>query len=159
MKLLRSLALVLLLAGCGVGPAGPAPAGDAPTGLARGVTLYLLDDNDHLVASLRQTARLGTIADGISLLLDGSNVPGLHSGIAPTTVRWVLVTVEPGVIDLTLPLAYNEVDRNGIDQLVCTALGIHVQSGGDRGTQVRLRFTISRPGSGPEQPRTCPLFK
>ena len=67
-----------------------------------------------------------------------------------------VVTTGPGVVDVVLPLARSEVTARGIDQLVCPALGIQVQSGGARTTKVRLRFT--QPGPGSDALRTCPLI-
>ncbi len=152
-----SLVAVLLLAGCGVTPAPPTPGGDAPTGVAPGTTLYFVDAQDRLQPQLRHTGRLGTIAEAEALLLAGPGGSGLHTQIAESAVTRVAVTVEPDVIRLTVPLSVGEVTPLGIDQLVCTALGVHVQSGGSPETKVRLAFT--EPVAGSDAPRACPLIK
>jgi hypothetical protein len=149
--------LALLLAGCGVEPSGPTPGGEAPTGVAPGVTLYLVDAHHRLRPQLRRTGRLGTIAEAASLLLTGPGDSALRTEIAPTAVTQVVVTTEPGVIQLMVPLTVHDFTPLGIDQLVCTALGVHVQAGGSRATRVRVRFTQDTPES--DELRTCPLFR
>jgi hypothetical protein len=150
-------ALALLLAGCGVQPSGVADAGQPPTGLAPGVTLYFLDANRQLRPQPRQTGHLGTISDAVSLLLTGPGDSGLHTEIASQGTTRVLVDTMPGLIQLQVPLAVYEVTPLGIDQLVCTALGVHVQGGGSRTTRVQVRFTLSTPES--DKQRTCPLIR
>jgi hypothetical protein len=148
---------ILLLAGCGVEPSGPAAGGEAPTGVAPGVTLYFVGAGHQLRPQLRRTGRLGTVTEAVSLLLTGPGDSGLRTEIAPSAVTQVVVTNEPGVIQLMLPLTVHDVTLLWIDQLVCTALGVHVQSGGSRTTTVRLRFTQPAPGS--DRRRTCPLIR
>ncbi|MFD8491786.1 hypothetical protein [Amycolatopsis sp. NPDC059657] len=150
------LLVVLLLAGCGVEPSGPDAGGEAPTGLAPGVTLYFVDAQRHLQPDLRKSGSLGTIAEATSLLLTGPGDSDLHTEIASTTRATVGVTTEPGVIRLLVPLTVHDFTPLGIDQLVCTALGVHVQSGGSRATKVRVRFTLPTPES--DRLRTCPLI-
>ena len=147
----------LLLAGCGIQPSPVTDAGRAPTGVARGVTLYFVDERGELRPQLRDTGRLGTINEALTLLLWG---PGVDSGLRtelPTEGGSVLVTTTPDVIELRVPLAVDEVTPLGIDQLVCTALGVHVQGGGSTTTTVRIRFTLPAPGSDRE--RRCPLIR
>ncbi|MFI7673185.1 hypothetical protein [Actinophytocola sp. NPDC049390] len=146
----------LLLAGCGVEPSGPAAGGEAPTGVARGVTLYFVDARHQLQPRLRQTDRLGTISEAMSLLLTGPGDSGLRTEIAAGTVTRVGVTTEPDVIQLMVPFTVHDVTRLGIHQLVCTALGVHVQSGGSRTVKVRVRFVQPTPESDRE--RSCPLI-
>jgi hypothetical protein len=67
------------------------------------------------------------------------------------------VTTTPGVIQLVVPLAIREVTPLGIDQIVCTALGVHVQGGGSRSTKVQVSFTQPTPES--DKRRTCPLIR
>ncbi len=156
MKRIRLVALAaLLLAGCGVAPSGPGADGDAPTGVAPGVTLYFVDAHRRLQPQLRETGRLGTIAEAVSLLLTGPGGSELDTEIASTPVTQVVVTTEPGLIQLLVPLTDREVTPLGIDQVVCTALGVHVQSGGSRATKVRISFTQPTPESDVQ--RTCPL--
>jgi hypothetical protein len=69
-------------------------------------------------------------------------------------VTRVFVETTPELIHLRLPLATYEVTPLGVDQIVCTTLGVWVQSGGSRTTKVRLNFTL-----GADQVRTCPLIK
>jgi hypothetical protein len=146
---------LLLLAGCGVEPSGVTDGGEAPTGVAPGVTLYFVDEHDQLRPQLRETRRLGTIAEAISLLLTGPSDSGVRTEIAPAEVTRVQVdTTTPGLIRLQVPLADYEVTPLGIDQIVCTALGVHVQSGGARDTEVQVALT-----SGAEEPRTCPVIR
>ena len=147
---------VLLLAGCGVQPSGVTDGGEAPTGVAPGVTLYFVDANNNLQPQLRETDRLGTISEAMTLLLSGLHDSDLHTEIASNAMTRVVVTTAPGVIHLMLPLTIKDVTPLGIDQIVCTALGVHVQSGGSRNTKVRVSFTLSTPES--DKQRTCPLI-
>jgi hypothetical protein len=147
---------VFLLAGCGVDPSGPAAGGDAPTGVAPGVTLYFVDAQQHLRPQLRGTGHLGTVSEATSLLLTGAGGSDLHTEIRSADVTRVVVTTEPGVIQLLVPLTVHDVTTLGIDQLVCTALGVHVQSGGARTTKVRLRFT--QPTAESDRLRACPVI-
>ncbi|MFC0105954.1 hypothetical protein [Kibdelosporangium aridum] len=145
----------LLLAGCGVHPSGVTDAGDAPTGVAPGVTLYFVNARNELEPDLRPTERLGSISEAMSLLLAGPGNSDLHTEIASNAPRQVVVTTTPEVIQLTVPLAIREVTPRGIDQIVCTALGVHVQSGGSRDTKVQVHFTLTTPES--DKLRTCPV--
>ena len=156
MKRICLAATVLLLAACGVQPSGVTDQGEAPTGVARGVTLYFVDAQGELSPQLRRTDRLGTITEALALLLSD---PGsdLRTEIAPTGVTRVLVDTAPGLIQLRVPLATYEVTPLGIDQIVCTALGVHVQSGGSTTTKVRVIFTSDTPESDEE--RSCPLIR
>ncbi|OLZ47295.1 hypothetical protein BS330_34870 [Amycolatopsis keratiniphila subsp. nogabecina] len=157
MRALVVAVIVLLAAGCGVSPDGPAPAGDAPTGVSPDVTLYFVDHQGQLRPDRRATGRLGSVAEAVSLLLASPAGSGLHSEIEQLTVTSVTAKTGPGVVELILPLAHYEVTRRGIDQIVCTALGVHVQGGGQRTTKVRLRFTVGT--EEPAPPRSCPLIK
>jgi hypothetical protein len=148
--------MVLLLAGCGVQPTGVTDGGDAPTGVAPGVTLYFVDERDQLQPQLRGTGRLGTISEALSLLLAGPSGSGMRTQIASTDVERAIVDTTPGLIHLRMPLALYEVTPLGIDQIVCTALGVHVQGGGSRTTRVRVTFTSTTPES--DELRTCPLI-
>jgi len=146
----------LTLTGCDISPGPVEDGGHAPTGIAPGVTLYFADDAGTLEPQQRETGRLGTIAEALALLLTGPGDTELRTGLPLDTGTRVGVTLEEGAIQLTLPLAFDEVSPLGIDQLVCTALGVLVQSGGDPGTAVRLSFTIAPPGADEE--RTCPVI-
>lgn len=157
MRRLWPVAVVLLLGSCGVRPSGVTDGGRAPTGVARGVTLYFVDAHERLRPELRRTDHLGTVPEAVSLLLSGTGDSDLHTEIAPVSAPRVLVTTGPGLIRLMTPLAFHEVTPLGIDQLVCTALGVHVQSGGSRTTKVQVRFTLATPES--EKRRTCPLIR
>jgi hypothetical protein len=68
----------------------------------------------------------------------------------------VVVTTAPGVVHLLVPLALDEVTPRGVDQIVCTALGVHVQGGGPVDARVQVRFTLPTPES--DVLRTCPLI-
>lgn len=147
--------VLLLLAGCGVQPSGVTAGGEAPTGVAPGVTLYFVDEHDRLRPQLRGTGRLGTIGEAISLLLTGPSDSDLRTEIGPAEVTRVTVdTATPGLIRLQVPLADYEVTPLGMDQIVCTALGVHVQSGGARTTRVQVTLT-----SGQDELRSCPLIR
>ncbi|ANZ40413.1 hypothetical protein BBK82_34755 [Lentzea guizhouensis] len=150
------LVVVLLLVGCGVRPSGVTDGGDPPTGVAPGVTLYFVDANGELRPQLRDTSRLGTVSEALDLLLSGPGGSGLRTEIASTPTTRVVVTTAPNVIRLLLPLTARDVTPRGIDQIVCTALGVHVQSGGARTMKVQTRFTQPAPES--EVERTCPLI-
>jgi hypothetical protein len=123
------------------------------------VTLYFVDGQGRLQLDQRKTGRLGSITDALALLLTGPGPDGsdLHTEIAESSVARVTVTTEPELIQLVLPLARREVSPLGIDQIVCTALGVHVQGGGARTAEVRLGFTDGTTESG--VPRVCPLIR
>ncbi|WP_228554254.1 hypothetical protein [Catenulispora pinisilvae] len=150
-------AVLALIAGCGVTPTGVRAAGQAPGGVAPGPTLYFVDSHEHLQPQLRPTEQLGTIAEALSLLLAGS--PGdadLHSEIWGVGTVQVTVTMAPGVVRLMAPLAFTDVTALGIEQIVCTALGVDVQRGGARSSKVQIVFTQPTPES--DTLRTCPLI-
>lgn len=150
------MALGLLFAGCGVQPTGVTDAGRAPTGVSPGVTLYFVDAAERL-APQRRGSELGTVSDALALLLASpAPGPGLHTEIESEGVTRVGVTTTPGMIQLDLPLTAHEVTPLGIDQIVCTALGVSVQGGGSTATRVQVSFTEFTPQ--PNQPRTCPLI-
>lgn len=162
MRRIRSVALALLVAGCGIAGCGVRPSGvtemrEAPTGVAPGVTLYFIDAHGRLQPDLRATDRLGTITEAMALLLTEPGGSDLRTEITLSGVTRVVVDTLPGLIQLRVPLASYEVTPLGIDQIVCTALGVWVQSGGSRSTRVRVIFTLSTPES--DRRRTCPLIK
>ncbi|WP_199044300.1 hypothetical protein [Glycomyces salinus] len=147
--------LLLALAGCGVQPSEVADGGRAPTGVASGVTLYFVDAEGGLVPQLRETDRLGSISEALSLLFTGPGHSELSTDIPEEAPRQVVVTARPDRIELRVPLAFDELTRTGIDQIVCTALGVHVQSGGSTDTTAVLQFTQTTAESKVE--RSCPL--
>jgi len=155
-RLAAAVALTLLLGGCGVQTSGVTPAGRAPTGVAPGVTLYFVDRDGRLRPQLRRTGRLGTIPEAMALLLTGVGDAPLRSEIAPAGPTRVVATTAPGLIRLMVPLTIDDVTPRGIDQLVCTALGVHVQRGGSTSTRVQIRFVQPTPQSRVR--RTCPLI-
>ncbi|HUQ56260.1 hypothetical protein [Lentzea sp.] len=148
--------VLLLLAGCGVEPSAVTDRSEAPTGVAAGPTLYFVDGEGVLRPQLRRTGRLGTIFDALGLLLTGAGGSALHTEIAPSAVTRVVVTTTPEVIQLAVPLTDRDVTPLGIDQIVCTALGVHVQSGGARTMKAQVRFVQPSPES--DVVRTCPLI-
>jgi len=149
-------ATVFLLAGCGVQPSGVTDGGEAPTGVAPGITLYLVDAHGQLRPDPRPTGHLGSISDALALLLSVPSGSDPHTEIAPTPVTRVSVTPTTDALQLSVPLTIDDVTPLGIDQIVCTALGAHVQAGGDRSTKVQVRFVQPTPESDPA--RTCPLI-
>ena len=157
MKRIWLLTLCLLVTGCGIAPSGVTQVGRAPTGLAPGVTLYFVDADNRLQPDLRPTDHLGTISEAMSLLLTGPGGSKLRTQITSDGARLVVVNTRPGLIQLMLPLARYEVTALGMDQLVCTALGVWVQSGGSKSTKVQLRFTLTTPES--DKQRTCPVIQ
>jgi hypothetical protein len=150
------LTAVLLLAACGVRPSGVDGDGEPPTGIAPGVTLYYVNSRGELQGQLRQSGRLGTISEALALLLTGPGQSGLRTEIASVTTTRVGVTSTARVIRLMLPLTVEDVTPLGIGQIVCTTLGVHVQSGGARSMKVQVGFTQPTPESDAE--RTCPLI-
>lgn len=156
MRRLWLAVVVALLAGCGVQPSGVTDEGEAPTGVAPGVTLYFVDADGRLRPQPRRTDRLGTIVEAMALLLTGLRDSDLHTEIAPAGTTQVVVTTTPAVIRLMVPLTVQDVTPLGIDQLVCTALGVHVQGGGSRSTKVRVQFV--QPTRESDRLRTCPLI-
>ncbi|MFD6099628.1 hypothetical protein ACFVWN_29125 [Nocardiopsis flavescens] len=149
-------AVLALVTACGAGPSEVAGGGEAPTGVAPGVTLYFLDAQGELTAQVRETGRLGSISEAMSLLLSGPGDSELDTGIAATGAQRMTVTVREDEIELMTPLAADEVTPAGIDQIVCTALAVHVQSGGSPDTGVRVRFTLPSPES--DEVRGCPVI-
>ncbi|WP_016699465.1 GerMN domain-containing protein [Actinoalloteichus spitiensis] len=125
----------------------------APTGIAAGTTLYFLDDDGRLTAQHRETGRLGTVSEAVSLLLTGPGGSGLRTGIEPTTVTRNQVTVNGELMSVRVPVSSAEVSAEGIDQIVCTAFASRVQSGGPDRTRVAIEFT-----DRPEAPRSCPAL-
>jgi hypothetical protein len=150
------LAAIALLASCGVQPARVSGVGPAPTGISPSETLYFVDVHEHLRPQPRQTQRLGTISDALSLLLTGAGADPLHTEISYAGTTEVMVTTTASLIQLSLPLTVEDVTALGIDQIVCTTLGVHVQGGGSRGAKVQLIFVQPAPAS--DQQRTCPLI-
>ncbi|MFI6934893.1 hypothetical protein [Streptomyces sp. NPDC050287] len=146
-----------LLAGCGVQPSRVADGGEPPTGLARGTTLYFVDAHDELRPRLRRTGRLGTISEALALLFSGPGDSGLRTEIASDATTRTVVTTAPGVMQLMVPITIHDVTPLGIDQIVCTALGVHVQGGGSKSMKVRVSFIQPTPES--DERRTCPLIR
>jgi hypothetical protein len=146
----------LLLAGCGIEPTGVTGGGDAPTGVAPGMTLYFIGSDGALVPQQPVTGSLGTISDALSLLLASTGGPGRRTEIADVGVTRVFVVVTGDTIELRMPLADRDVTARGIDQIVCTAIAAHVQSGGAPDSTVRIIFTVAGPGA--DRDRTCPLI-
>lgn len=157
MRRIWLVAAVFLLAGCGVQPSGVSDGGEAPTGVAPGVTLYFVDAHEQLRPQLRPTGHLGPVSEALALLLTGPGGSDLHTEIAPTPVTRVYAAPATDVIDLSVPLTIRDVTPLGIDQIVCTALGVHVQGGGAKSMQVRIRFVQPTPES--DKQRTCPLIR
>jgi hypothetical protein len=150
------LAALTLVAGCGVEPSGVDAGGEAPTGVSPGVNLYFLNAKGDLEPQLRDTGRLGTVSEALTLLLLGPGGSEARTEIARVPMTRVVVTSTPDVITVNLPLTINDVTPKGIDQIVCTALGVHVQAGGSRSTRVRVRFTL--PTDESEVTRTCSVL-
>ena len=148
---------IALLAGCGVAPSGVADGGRAPTGVAPGVTLYFVDANGDLRPQVRPTGHLGTISEAVSLLLAGVGGSDLRTEITANDETLVLVNVTSAVIELRMQLGVRDVTPLGTDQIVCTALGVHVQSGGSKSTRVRILF--AQPSAGSDALRSCPLIR
>lgn len=155
---------LLVLAGCGVSSSGPTKAGRAPTGVARGVTLYFLDDHDQLRPDLLPIGRLGSVTDAIGWLLAGpEHGEGLHTGIDPTKVQRAAASFERGVIRLYVPVDISETTRLGIDQFVCTALAAYIQGGGSVETRVQVVFSyeprqVLRSELASRRLRRCPVI-
>ncbi|WP_418154219.1 GerMN domain-containing protein [Actinoalloteichus caeruleus] len=146
------LALIALTS-CGPQRAIVEEGPSAPTGIAAGTTLYFLDDDGRLTAQHRETGRLGTVAEAVSLLLTGPGGSGLRTGIGPTAVTRTEVTINGELTNVRVPLSSAEVSAEGIDQIVCTTFASRVQSGGSDRTRVGIEFT-----DRPEAPRSCPAL-
>lgn len=147
-----------MLTGCSLEPSGVETGPQAPTGLAEGTVLYFLDADGELVASERDTGRLGTIAEAVSLLLTGPGPgsSGLTTGIPETAQTRVQVTVSEDVVTLRLPLASSEVSPDGVDQIACTALVAHAQAGASTDVRARLIFTDTEPEAEDGRLHDCP---
>jgi hypothetical protein len=144
---------VIMLSGCRIQPSDVEEGPEAPTGLAPGVTLYFLDEDERLVPQQRETGQLGSISDAIGLLLTGPGHSGLSTGIEETMVTRVGTSVRSEVVELRLPLARDQVEDAGVDQIVCTVAAVHVQAGGSPAVQTQLRFT-----DVVEEPALCPVL-
>ncbi|WP_083917913.1 hypothetical protein [Nocardiopsis xinjiangensis] len=144
---------VIMLSGCGVRASDVEEGPEAPTGLAPGVTLYFLDDAEHLIPRQRESGHLGSISDAVGLLLAGPGGSGLSTGIDETTVTRVGTSVRSEVVELHLPLPRDQVESTGADQIVCTAAATHIQAGGSPDVQIQLRFTDVI-----EEPSSCPVL-
>jgi hypothetical protein len=146
---------MLVLGGCGIQPSGVERGPQPPTGLAPGPTLYFLDEEGSLIAQQRETGRLGSVSEAVALLLTGPGLSDLRTGIDTVEINRVLVSQQPGLLRLRLPLARYEVTDSGAAQIVCTAIAAHVQAGGSSDVQVQLEYTIS---DAPASPTTCPVL-
>ena len=153
------VASAMLEAGCGISPSGVTDMRDSPTGIAPGPSLYVVDDHQRLRPDLGTGDNLGTISEAVSLLLLRSKKPGDQIAIADTGPTTVFVTTTPDLIQLRVPLATYELTQLGIDQIVCTALGVWVQSGGSKATRVQVQFTVAHPESESGKARTCPVIR
>lgn len=147
-----------VLTGCSLEPSGVETGPRAPTGLAEGTVLYFLDSDGDLVAAERDTGRLGTISEAVSLLLTGPGPgsSGLSTGIRETSLTRVQVTVSEQVVTLRLPLASSEVSPDGVDQIACTALVAHAQAGASADARARLIFTDAEPEAEGGRLHGCP---
>lgn len=146
----------LLLTGCGVRPSAPIDGGKAPTGVAAGTPVYYVNDSAELVVQ-RRGKRLGNIGQAMKYLLTTRTPqPGLHSMVGTSQVTLALpVTRTTGVITVRLPIDRRAVSGEiGMNQLVCTVLAVHQQSGGPAGTRARFIFTHGPPS----KPRHCPVL-
>ncbi|GAA5095085.1 hypothetical protein [Nocardia iowensis] len=146
------IAAVLALAGCGVSPSGVRVGGQAPTGVAPGVYLYFLDAHNELRPELYRTQRLGTVASALDLLLRAGPPTALRSDLPVIQSSGPVVDMANSTMTIRVPLDRDEIGPRGVDQIICTALGVTRQSGDDRTTEVVVSFTIA-PAT---EPRRCP---
>ncbi|MFE0020291.1 hypothetical protein [Amycolatopsis sp. NPDC059021] len=158
-RVLVAAVLLATLTACGVEPSGVLDGGKAPTGVAPGVTLYFVDTDGELVPNFRPTQRLSTVTDALNLLVASSGSPqndGLHSAFAWQSAlgRSPRVTESDELIRISLPLAKYEISALGVDQFVCTALGVHRQAG-KPAAKVVVTYTIG----GDTEPLTCPVLR
>ncbi|MCW4457851.1 hypothetical protein [Microbacterium sp. MPKO10] len=145
--------IALALSGCGLGPSGVEQGAAAPTGVSAGMTLYFYDSSGTLTAQQRDTGRLGSVQDAIALLLTGPGSSGLTTALTPTTVTRTEVRLSGDQMSIVVPLTATEATDVGTDQIVCTALASHIQSGGSPDTTVTVHFTV-----GSDTTRTCPVL-
>ncbi|QFU92009.1 hypothetical protein [Amycolatopsis sp. YIM 10] len=149
--------LALLLAGCGVSPSGITTGTDAPTGVAPEISLFFVDARQRLQPQPRPTGKLGTITEALALLLTGPGPDSpLHTEISASGQTRTVVDTTADQILVRLPLAERDLTALGVDQVVCTALGVHRQGGGSPSAVVRVRFTVPHEEPGP--PRRCPVL-
>ncbi|GAA4535280.1 hypothetical protein [Amycolatopsis samaneae] len=151
--------LMATLTACGVEPSGVLHGGEAPTGVSPTTTLYYLGDQGNLVPDVRRTERLGTVTDALALLMRSSQNTerGLHSAFNTRSAdgHSPQVTESDELITVVLPLASYEIGSLGVDQFVCTALGVHRQAGRPADAKVVVTLTTGeRLG-----PRTCPVLR
>ncbi|WP_167131362.1 hypothetical protein [Paramicrobacterium chengjingii] len=145
--------IALTLSGCGLEPSGVDQGASAPTGVAAGMTLYFYDSSGNLTAQERDTGRLGNVQDAVALLLTGPGSSGVTTAMASTTVTRTEVRLSGDRMSIVVPLTAAEATDAGTDQIVCTALASHIQSGGSPDTTVTVHFTV-----GSDTTRTCPVL-
>jgi hypothetical protein len=149
--------VALVLAGCGAAPSEVVDGPRAPTGVAPGATLFFVDADQRLTPEQRDTGKLGTVVEAVSLLLTGPGADSaLHTEIDAGGQTRVAVDTNADLITVRLPLTRADLTPLGVDQVVCTALGVHVQGGGSSTTMVQLVFTLA--GDEPNPPRSCPVI-
>lgn len=148
-------ALVVVLAGCGVQPSSVLGGRRAPTGVAEGTPVYYVNLRKDLVVH-RIGNNLGTIGQALKLLFTVDVDGRLRSFVprSPVTLAFP-VTKTREVITVMLPIDRGSIKAElGVDQIVCTVLAVHLQSGGPASTAVNVQFV-----QGFETgPRHCPVL-
>ncbi|GAA1356318.1 hypothetical protein [Saccharothrix algeriensis] len=150
-----SAAVLSTVVGCGVGSSGVLDGGRAPTGVAPGVTLYFVDGDGGLTPQFVRSGRLGGVAGALEMLLRIDPPPGAgwRSDLPAVRSLGPAVTVAGAVTTVALPLSRDEVGARGVDQVVCTALGVNRQAGGPGAMEVVVSFT----DGSTTGPRGCPV--
>ncbi|WP_069161038.1 hypothetical protein [Nocardia altamirensis] len=150
-----SIIAALALGGCGIDPSGVINGGKAPTGVAPGMSLYFLDEQNNLQPLLIYMSSLGTVAAAVDTLLrvDKPIKPGLHTDLPKldTFGPWTTKTDPTTIVIHLNAFSGKEIGARGIDQIVCTALGVARQSGDAEATHAVVEFAFDTTG-----PQTCP---
>ena len=154
--LVATIGMAATTSGCSVGTTEIVGGGQAPTGVAPGPTLFFLDHDGDLTPQRRNTGRLGTVADAVSLLLTGPGDSDLSTDLPETDVTRVEAAVVGDVIDLTVPVSADDAGARGADQIACTAITAFVLAVGAPTATVRIGFTIGDARS--HRARDCPVL-
>ncbi|MDF5755074.1 GerMN domain-containing protein [Spongiactinospora sp. TRM90649] len=147
------VALVSLVAGCGVRPSGVISGDEPPKGPVAAITeatLYLVD-NGRLSAVTRSRDAPLFRADVLALLAAGPTTmeksTGLTTDVPPDAGPFSVRDRKPGHLVVTLSTPADELSRLAVDQIVCTAAAVPPEE--------PVRVTVVGAGQS-VGPRSCP---
>lgn len=161
MKKLLVVAILLLVAGCGIQPTPVFQAGLAPTksnSNTANLTLYFVSQG-RVVPSTRATGTAVSPATALNLLLKGPSSAEsgeqLYSELPLPTGEPITVDAQSYPVVVYLPFSLKELSSLAINQVVCTTRAALVTSGpvSTSGLDVILATT-----DGKLDPRPCQTF-